>query len=74
MAYFGSDVVWGTTEGTSFVSIANPFLAQPKVCDLDVSVSIQHDVVQLEVTINDASLVQVEETDDYLSSIESDGE
>ena len=36
-------------------------LAQTKVCYLDVTLHVEHDVVQLEVPVNDS--VQVEEHD-----------
>ena len=53
------DVIRGAAECPSLVSIANALFAESKVRDLDMTVGIEHDVVQLEVAVDDATLVKV---------------
>lgn len=47
--YLRGDVVGGTTEGTCGVPLKHPLPAHAKVSYLDVSLSVQQDVVQLQV-------------------------
>ena len=61
MGHLWSNVVWSTTEGPGLPSVQDAFLAESKVCNLDVAVRVEHDVVQLEVTVYDAPAVQVEQ-------------
>lgn len=51
--YLRSNVVWGATECPGLVSIFDALFAEPKVSNLDMAISIQHHVVQFEVTIDD---------------------
>ena len=47
------NVVRGPTEGLGGVSISYALLAHSKVCYLDVALLVKHDVVQLEVPVDD---------------------
>lgn len=40
-------VLWGPTEGLHGGSVGDAFFAQAEVCDLDVAVFVQHEVLQL---------------------------
>ena len=44
-------------------------LAEPKVCDLDVPLLVEHHVVQLEVPVEDPVLVKIQQGDANLCSI-----
>ena len=66
-----SNVVRGSTEGLGKHTIPDALLAHTKVCNLDVSLLVKHDVVQLEVPVDDAVAVEVEDTDGYLCCIKS---
>lgn len=48
--YLWCNVVWGPAEGGGCDSIQDSLLAHPKVCQLAVTLSIQQDVVQLQVS------------------------
>ena len=52
--------------------LSDSLLAHPKVGDLDVSLLVQHDVVQLEVPVDDPVVVKVHDSDENLSSIETE--
>lgn len=47
--YLRCYVVWGPTEGSGCGPREDILFTHAKVCDLDVSFSIQHHVIQLEV-------------------------
>ena len=51
-------------------SQVNQDLAEPEVCDLDVALLVEHHIVQLEVPVEHAMLVQVEQGGADLSCIE----
>lgn len=46
-SYLGCEVLWRATEGLHGSSVCDALLAKAKVCDLHVSVLIQHQVLQL---------------------------
>ena len=48
---------------------ADADLAEPEVCDLDVSLLVEHHVVQLEVPVEDPVLVKIQQGDADLCSI-----
>ena len=64
------DVVWCPAKCLGGVPIHYALLAQPKVCNFDVALLVKHDVVQLEVPVDDPMAVEVENTNSYLCRIE----
>ena len=69
--HLGGDVVRSATEGPSLVAVTDALLAETKVSDLDVPLRVQHHIVQLQVTIDDATPMQVEQPQNYFCCIES---
>ena len=67
------NIVRSATEGAGLVAAANTLLTEAKVCNLDVAVGIQHHIVQLQVTVDDAHTVQVQQTQGDLCSVEPAG-
>lgn len=66
------DVVRGPAEGLGEDSVPDPLLAHPEVCDLDVALLVQHDVVQLEVPVHHAVAVEVHDSYQNLSSVKTE--
>ena len=66
------NVVWGPAEGLCEDSVPDPLLAHPEVCDLDVALLVQHDVVQLEVPVHHAVAVEVHDSYQNLSSVKTE--
>ena len=66
------DVVRGPAEGLGEDPVPDPLLAHPEVCDLDVSLLVEHDVVQLEVPVDHAVTVKVHDSDQNLSSVKTE--
>ena len=64
------NVIRSAAECPCLVAVIDPFLAEPKVGNLDVALGVQHDIVQLEVTVDDTPLVEVQQAKDDLGSIE----
>ena len=64
------NVVRGPAEGLGEDPVPDPLLAHPEVCDLDVSLLVEHDVVQLEVPVDDAVRVEIHYSDENLCSVE----
>ena len=56
--------------GNSWWGQSSQDLAEPEVCDLDVALLVEHHIVQLEVPVEHAMLVQVEQGGADLSCIE----
>ena len=56
---FRSDVVWSTTESTGFLSGKETLFAHAVIGQLDVTIRIEENVVELQVTIDYPFLVQV---------------
>lgn len=46
--YLGCEVFWGAAEGLHGGGVRDALLAQAKVCDLHMSVFVQHQILQLE--------------------------
>ena len=53
-----SNIIRGATESARLVPIENTLFTQTKVCNFDVPISIKHHVIQLEITVDDAPLMQ----------------
>ena len=70
--YLWGNIVRGPTKCFCCSSINNAFLAQSEVCNLDVPLLVDHDVVQLEVPVDDPVAVKEEDTDSNLSCIKSE--
>ena len=66
------DVVRGPAKGLGEDPVPDPLLAHPEVCDLDVSLLVEHDVVQLEVPVHHAVTVKVHDSDQNLSSVKTE--
>ncbi len=65
------DVVGGAAEGGGGVSLPDALLAHAVVGQLDVALVVQEDVVQLEVSVDDAALVEEVECQADLGRVES---
>ena len=65
------DVVWSTAEGLGHGPIADVLLAHSEVRNLDVAVLVQHDVVQLEVSVDHAEGVEENNTDGNLGGVKA---
>lgn len=50
--HFGGEELWGAAEGARAVAVAHALLAQTKVGDFHVSLCIQQEVVQFEISEN----------------------
>ena len=59
VTYLGSHEFRCTAESTGRRSIPHLFLAQPVICDLDVTIEGQQNVVELQIPVDDAVLVEV---------------
>lgn len=59
--HFGGHVFDGAAEGVGppLGLVRSELPAEPKVCEHDVALPVQQDVLQLDITIDDAILVQV---------------
>ena len=64
------DVVRCPAECGGGVALADPFLAHPVVGELDVTLVVEEDVVQLEIPADDAPLVQVVQSQAYFRAVE----
>lgn len=64
-------VIGRATKGFGSFIAGNAFLAHAKVSNLYMAVLIQQNVIELEITVDDAARVQEEQADRYLSRIES---
>lgn len=69
--HLGRYVIRRAAESLGGLVTGDAFLAHAKVCDFYVTVLIQQDIVKLEVTVDDAAQVQVEQADCYLRRVES---
>lgn len=59
-----------TTESTGVAAVPHTFLAETIICDLDMAIQGQENVVKLQVTVDDAVLMEVLESQANLCSIE----
>ena len=53
------DVVWSSAECGGGIALTDSFLAHPVVGQLDVTFVVQQNVVQLQISVNDSSLMQI---------------
>ena len=63
-------VFWCAAEGVRFPCLRTNYLCHPKVCQLDVPIFVEQDVLGLEVTVYDSRLVQITEGDSDLRRVE----
>lgn len=64
-------VIGRAAKGLGSFIAGDAFLAHAKVGDLYVPVLIQQNVIELEIAVDDAARVQVEQADRYLRRVES---
>ncbi len=69
--YLWSNVVGCAAECFGFLIAQDAFFAHPIIGYFNVSFGIQQNIVQFEVTVNDALTVQKKQADCYLSRVES---
>ena len=69
ITYLRSDVIRRATKRLGACISPNSLFAHAKICNLDVSILIQQDIVQFEVTINNAMSVQEKQTNCNFSCI-----
>ena len=65
-----SDVVGRSAKCFGDFLSVDAFLAHAEIGDLDVSVLVEQDVVQLQIAVNDAPAVEEEESDGDFGSVE----
>lgn len=70
MTYLWCHEFGSTTEGTGVAAVPHTFFAETVVCNLDVAIQGQENVVELQVTVNDAVLMEVLESQANLCSVE----
>jgi hypothetical protein len=58
-AYLGCHEFRSTTESACSRPIPHLFLAQTVICNLDVAVQCEQDIVELQISVNDTVLVEV---------------
>ena len=68
--YLGRHELGGSAEGARRGAVPHVFLAETVVGNLDVPVERQEDIVELQITVDDAVLVEVLERQAHLGSIE----
>ena len=73
MLYLGGDIIGCSTEGFSCLIILNVFFTHAKISNLNMAVLIQQDIVQLQVTINDANSVKEKQSNGNFSCVKSEG-
>lgn len=66
--YLGSNVLWSSANGVSPLSNN---LSKPKVNELEIAVSANHDVLWLQVSVYNILRLEILEYGNHLSSIES---
>lgn len=69
--HLGRYVIRRAAESLGSFVTSDAFLAHAEVRDFYVTVLIQQDIVKLEVTVDNAARVQVEQADCYLRRVES---
>mmetsp|Transcript_46168 Transcript_46168/g.118971 ORF Transcript_46168/g.118971 Transcript_46168/m.118971 type:complete len:309 (-) Transcript_46168:476-1402(-) len=67
-----SKVLGGTAEGIGFGIGGHLFLNETKICQANVAIEVQEDVLRLEISVHDSLRVKVLEGSNHLSSIEPD--
>lgn len=69
----GCHELGSTTEGAGGAAVPHILLAKTVISNLDVTIKSQQNVVQLQITVDDAVLVEVLESQADLRSIEPNG-
>lgn len=69
--YLGCHELGSSTESASSRAIPHVFLAQTVISNPDVTVKSQHDIVKLQVAVDDTVLVKVFERQADFSGVES---
>lgn len=69
MTYLGSHELGSTTEGASTATVPHVLLTETIVCNLDMAIQCQEDVIKLQVTINDTIFMEVLESQANLCGI-----
>lgn len=67
-----SQILWCSTKGRSSIIESNPLLDQSKVRDFNVSIAIQQQVFQFQITVHDAFGMQVIEGEKNFRCVETD--
>ena len=67
-----SDILRGPTECSGGTPRSNANLTQTEVCNLNVALYVQHDVVQFEVPVDHSVLVEEHDGDADFGSVESE--
>lgn len=57
--HFGSHVLGATAIGRSQIIGSYPFFAQSKISYLEIALNIDHNILGLNVTVNDVLTVQI---------------
>ena len=70
-SHLRSNVVGSATEGPGLGAGGDAILAETKVGYLDVTVRVQHDVVQFQVSVDDAKIMEIHQSQNYLCGVES---
>eukprot|EP00042_Codosiga_hollandica_P054914 m.755144 g.755144 ORF g.755144 m.755144 type:complete len:424 (+) comp59009_c0_seq1:1115-2386(+) len=66
-----SNVVGSAAESVGGVDPADAFLAHAEISHLDVAIRVEHDVVELEITVDHTALVQEQQCTDDFGRIEA---
>ena len=64
-------IVRGPTERLRHVVTTDVLLAHPEVRNLDVSILVQHDIIQLEVSVDHTQGMEENNTDGNFSGVKS---
>lgn len=56
---FWCEILWRAAESVRGRAICDLFLAEAKVCNLNVAFLVEHEVFELQVTVDDALVVEV---------------
>lgn len=71
VAYLWCHELWSTAECACRSTIVHILLTETVVCQLDVAVKGQEDVVELQISVDDALAVQVLQSKQYFCSVEA---
>ena len=70
--YFRCNIVRSATECFGLCPVSDTLFAHTKVCYFNVSLLVQHDVIQLQISVDDTMIVEVHYTNKNLCSIETE--
>mmetsp|Transcript_58483 Transcript_58483/g.163922 ORF Transcript_58483/g.163922 Transcript_58483/m.163922 type:complete len:330 (+) Transcript_58483:68-1057(+) len=66
----GRQVLGRAAHGLRRDVVLDPFLAQPEICDLDVAIGVEEQVLRLQIAVDDAQAVQVCDGRGHLRRVE----